>query len=281
MKQKLTVVLWAVLSTLGVAAKGDVPELKKAILMTYYGTLDDSARMASFDVMTQKVRQAFPGVEVREAYTSRATAAAMRRKSGKPHLRVHEAMMRLENDGYNSIIAVSGEILYGKTEQNIRHCLDTLRHRFFEIKTTTPLLYTADDCRKAMQVILDNVNVSDDEQVVFVAHGKNGAADDVFCLCDYILQHEGHSNCHVATVEGYPSLENIKQILRNSGTRKVVLAPLMMTGGGHAKRFVCTTWRKALEAEGYMVRTVQAGVLEYSGIQQIIIDKIRLADQQP
>ena len=268
----------AMLSTF--AAK-PVPELKQAILMTYYGTLDDSARVVSFDALTRRVREAFPDREVREAYTSRSTANAMRRRLGKPHLLLPAAMAQLEQDGYNSVIVVTTEMMEGKTLRLMEQRLDTMRSQFFEVKLTTPLLYTADDCRAVMERVIGAVGVQADEQAVFVAHGKNGAADDVFCLADYILQHEGHANCHIGTVEGYPSLEMIKQILRQQGTSKVVLAPLMVTCGGHSKRFVAGAWRQALEAEGYDVRVSLSGVLDYPEIQQLIIDKIRQTDLRP
>lgn len=260
---------------------GEVPELKKAILMLYYGTGDEEACAASYDATTQRVREAFPGVEVRECFTSRSTAQVMTRHRHKPHLSLREAMTLLEQEGYNSVIAVSGELIEDKIARLSAQRLEALRPLFFEVKETTPLLYTAGDCRKVMDILVAKAAPQSDEQVVFVSHGKNGAFDDVFCLADYILQNEGHANCHIGTVEGYPSIDTIKQILKASGTKKVVLMPLMITGGGHAKRFVATTWREALEAEGYSVRCVTAGVLEYPEIQQIMVDKIKQADEQP
>ena len=283
MRQRFFATIVAVMAVwcVATARDGDVPELKKAILMTYYGTLDDSARAVSFDALTARVRQTFPGVEVREAYTSRATASAMRQRSGRPHPLVVTALQQLEADGYNSIVVVSGELIEGKTARLLAQRVDTMRHHFFELKTTSPLLFSADDCRRVMQVVAREAHAAADEQVVLVCHGRNGVADAVFALCDYILQHEGYENCHVATIEGYPSMANIKEILSRSGSRRVVLVPLMMVGGGHAKRQVCTNWRQALESDGYSVRTVESGLLDHADIQQLIIDKIKEADQQP
>lgn len=283
MKLWLTAVLLAAMSVCGSAspADGQVPELRKAILMTYYGTLDDSARAVSSDALTDRVRRAFPGVEVREAFTSRATAAAMRRQTGRMHPLVTTALQQLEADGYNSVIVVSGELLQGKTTRIMEQQIDTMRYRFFEVKTTTPLLYTPDDCRKVMPLLVQAAQVDDGEQCVFVTRGKNGADDAVLCLADYVLQHEGYANCHVGTAEGYPSMQDVRQQLLQSGSKRVVLMPLMMVGGGHAKRTVGKAWRETLEAEGYSVRALTSGVLDVPAIQQIIIDKIKEADQQP
>ena len=82
-------------------------------------------------------------------------------------------------------------------------------------------------------------------------------------------------------MSGYPSLDNVKRILRQTGTRKVVLAPLIMLAAGHAVRDIYTTWREALEGEGYEVRLVKSGVREYTEIQQLVVDKIKAADAEP
>ena len=79
----------------------------------------------------------------------------------------------------------------------------------------------------------------------------------------------------MGTISGYPSLQNIKDILRKSGTRKVVLAPLIVAAAGHATKDIFVTWRKALEKEGYQVRLVRQGVLEYPAMRQLIINKIK------
>lgn len=262
-------------------AQESVGELKKAILMAYYGTLDTAARQASYDALTMRVKTAFPDREVREACTSRSLAGSLSEQDGQPHPLLQEAMEQLLADGYNSVIVVTTEMIEGKAARLMQQRLEQLRPRFFEIKQTTPLLYSADDCRRVLQVVVDSLQVQPDEQAVLVGHGKNGAYDDVFCLVDYILQHEGHANCHVGTVEGYPGLDNIKEILSQSGTARVVLAPLMVTGGGHAKRYVAKKWREALEQQGYTVRCSSRGVLEYEGIRQLIVEKIRQADQRP
>lgn len=275
MKQSLIAVLCMVMVVLGMQAADDVPELKRAILMVYYGTSDDSVRAVGIDAMTERVRRAFPGVEVREAWTSRAAVDALRCRKGIRRLRVAEALEQLRADGYNSVFVGCGELLEGKDARNVQRLVYDKRRLFFEIDMTTPLLYTAEDCRQALEVLVRHVAPEADEHLVLVGHGKDEAYNDVYCLCDYILQHEGHANCHVGTISGYPSIDNIKQILRQSGTRRVVLAPLIMIASGHATKDIFKTWREKLEAEGYSVRLVRHGVREYEEIQQMIIDKIK------
>lgn len=46
------------------------PNDKIAILMVHFGTTHDDTRALTIEAINKKVSQAFPGVEVREAYTS-------------------------------------------------------------------------------------------------------------------------------------------------------------------------------------------------------------------
>lgn len=267
-------VLCMAMAAVGMHAAGDVPELRRAVLMVYYGTSDDSVRAVSIDAMTEGVRRALPGVEVREAWTSRAAANALLRRRGVGRPLVRQALEQLEADGYNSIVVGCGELMEGKDVRNVERIVGDMQHLFFEIRLTTPLLYTADDCRRVLGVLVSHAAPGADEQLVFVGHGRDGAYDDVYCLCDYILQHEGHPNCHVGTIAGYPSLENVKQLLRQGGTNRVVLMPLIMIAAGHATKDIFKTWREELEAEGYGVRLVRHGVLDYEEIRQMIVEKI-------
>ena len=247
-------------------ATSPVEELRKAILVVYYGTSEDEPRASALDATTERVRKAFPQYEVRDAFTQKSAIAALKRRTGIVKPTVAEAMAQLRKDGYNSIIVGNCEMIEGNDTKTLEGKLDRMTDDFYMIKCTKPLLYTL---------------VQEDEQAVLIGHGRDGAANDVYCLVDYILQHEGHTNCHVGTISGYPSLENIKEILRQTGSRKVVLVPLIIANAGHATKDIYKTWRASLEEEGYEVRLVRKAVCDYPEAQQLIVDKIKETDEDP
>lgn len=257
-----------------------ISDLKRAILMTYYGTSEDSARVVAIDAMTEYARSAFPTIEVREAYTSKAAANALKRRKGIERLIFPKAMEQLLADGYNEVIVVCCEMIDGNEADYMKRHIERLRQQFFDIKMTTPLLYTLDDCRKVLDVMVSQVRAEADEQAVLIGHGRDGAANDVYCLADYILQHEGHENYHIGTISGYPSINELKTILRASGTKKVVLAPLIVAAAGHATKDIFKAWREEMEGEGYQVRLVYSGVLEYPAIREMIVGKIKQAVEE-
>ena len=274
MKRLVAILLMMVVVAAVVNAQA-VRESKRGILLTYYGTSEDSARMVSLDAMTESVRRAFPETPVYEAFTSKAAIHALKRRKGITKWLFSEALDSLYAAQYTDVIAVCCEMIEGQEARYMKRHIDLRLNKFFAIRQTSPLLYTYEDTREVMQLMTDIVKADDDEQVVLVGHGRDGAANDVYCLADYILQHEGHEQYHVGTISGYPSLQNIKDILRKSGTRKVVLAPLIVAAAGHATKDIFVTWRKALEKEGYQVRLVRQGVLEYPAMRQLIINKIK------
>ena len=251
------------------------------MLMVYYGTSEDSARVTALDATTERVRKAFPQYEVRDAFTQKSAIAALKRRTGIVKPTVSEAMMQLKAEGYNSIVVGNCEMLEGNDTKILEGKLARLVNDFYMIKCTKPLLYTVDDCRQVIDIVLSHADLQPDEQLVLVGHGRDGAANDVYCLVDYLLQHEGHPQCHVGTISGYPSLDNIKAILKQTGTRKVVLVPLIVANAGHATKDIYKTWRESLEQEGYEVRLVKQGVCDYPEIQQLIVDKVRATDEDP
>lgn len=56
------------------------PNDKIAILMVHFGTTHDDTRTLTIETINKKVSQTFPGVEVRESYTSRHDHAPSQRE---------------------------------------------------------------------------------------------------------------------------------------------------------------------------------------------------------
>ena len=70
------------------------PNDKVAILMVHFGTTHDDTRALTIEAINKKVSQTFPGVEVREAYTSRMIMRRLKEK-GMTKPNPTEAMNKL------------------------------------------------------------------------------------------------------------------------------------------------------------------------------------------
>ncbi|MEG2677710.1 MAG: sirohydrochlorin cobaltochelatase, partial [Oscillospiraceae bacterium] len=71
----------------------------------------------------------------------------------------------------------------------------------------------------------------------------------------------------VGTVDGYPTLEDVKNQIAAKGYSKAILAPLMLVAGDHAKNDMASdkpaSWRSQLTAMGVEVTPVIKGLGEY------------------
>lgn len=82
-------------------------------------------------------------------------------------------------------------------------------------------------------------NLPADCALILMGHGTSHYANDVYAALDYRFKDLGFSNIHLATVEGYPTLENVTRMVKEQEAKKVILAPFMIVAGDHAtKRYV-------------------------------------------
>ena len=81
---------------------GMQPGDKAALLMVHFGTTYDDTRTKTIDAINAKAKEAFPQMEMREAYTSRIVMRRLKARGiEKPN--PLEALLKLLGDGYTSL----------------------------------------------------------------------------------------------------------------------------------------------------------------------------------
>ena len=130
---------------------------------------------------------------------------------------------------------------------------DKVRFLFNDIQVNKPLLWSADDCQQLADILVSHIAAKKNEQVVLVGHGTPGPANAMYTMLDYALQDKGHSNYHVATIEGYPSLESVMKLLKQKKAKRVILS----------------------QKEGYQVTVLTEGLGEMQEVQEWIVEKGR------
>ena len=107
-----------------------------------------------------------------------------------------------------------------------------------------------------------------------VGHGTEGPATALYSQLDYMLRANGHSNYHVATIEGYPTQETALAQIKAMKGKKVTLVPLLFVAGDHANNDISVEWKEALEKEGLVVDVKLEGLGEVPEIQNLFIKKV-------
>ncbi len=251
--------------------KGD----KLAIMVVHFGSSHADAREKSLDTFTQEVRDAYPDIEVREAYSSRIVLKILRKRGIKKY-NPEEMLMKLYIDGYTHVVVQSTAIIYGAELASLRHDIFRMKRFFTEIRLGKPLLYSVEDAKKTVDILAQNR--SDKMIYIFGGHGTYHPITASYALVDYILKDKGHDNMFVATVEGYPEFPDVvKKIKKSKLGKKVHVLPFMFVAGEHAKNDLQEDWGTELKNQGFKVTTELKGLGEYPQIRKLLLEHLDFA----
>ena len=247
-----------------------------ALLMVHFGTTYDDTRTQTIDAINAKARQTFPGLTIAECYTSDIVRKRLAARGIEKESAV-DALLRLRAEGHRRVTVQPTFIIEGKQMADLRHDIERVRPFFDNITLGTPLLYSLDDAQSVCDILAARhaADPKKHEHVLFVGHGTEGPATAIYAQLDYMLCNSGHANCHVATIEGYPTMQTAIALLKGQKAKTVVLVPLLFTAGNHAADDISVEWKETLEQEGFKVRLEIEGLGEVKDIQQIYVNKIR------
>ena len=251
------------------------PGDKAALLMVHFGTSYADTRALTIDAINAKAREAFPDLEVREAYTSRIIIRKLGR-DGLKKVTPLEALFALRSEGYTHVVVQSTHLIDGVEMESLRHDVESMAPFFKEIRVGTPLLYSVDDAQRVADILAAR-HATDRKgaHVLLVGHGTYTPVTATYSQMDYMLKAAGHSRFHVATIEGYPTLSTALAQIQAAKGKSVTLVPLMFVAGDHARNDIAGEWREALEAEGLTATAVMEGLGQVPEIQDLYIDHIR------
>lgn len=253
------------------------PREKGAVLVVHFGTTYDDTRALTIDAINAKMRETFPGVEVREAWTSRIILRKLKSR-GVEKLNPTEALIKLHEEGYTHILVQSTNIIEGTEMKELRREVESLSLNFKDIRVGNPLLYAPEDYAivvKSVCAAMDGAHKGG--QKVLVGHGTPDPATASYAMFDYMLKSEGHADYHVGTVEGYPAFDDALRLLKSGKVKTVTLAPLMFVAGDHARNDIAGEWKEELEKKGYKVNLYLKGLGENPDVQDLFIAHARFA----
>lgn len=242
--------------------------------MVHFGSTFDETRAATIDVINRKAAKVFPDMEVREAFTSRIVMKRLRERGIRKDS-PRQALLRLAADGYEEVFVQSTNIIDGIEAAALREEVEYMAPFFKEIRVGRPLLYSIDDCLQVCKILADAYPASKKHSYVFVGHGTHTPANAIYSQMDFMMKAEGRADFQVCTVEGYPTLENVINALRQMKEKSVTLVPFMFVAGDHAHNDIATDMCGRLQQEGFKSDAIMAGLGQMPGIQQLFIEHIR------
>lgn len=245
---------------------------KATILMVHFGTTHADTRELTIDVLNKKVKQQFPEIELREAYTSRIVIKHLGNK-GIVKENPLEALKKLHLEGYTHILIQPSTIINGVEMESLNRNVTEIKNLFKDVRIGNPLLYDPHDYESVIEVLTKNTDK--ETAYILVGHGTYDATTAQYAMLDYMLKIKDHKNFFVGTIEGYPAYDDMLIQLKQSGLKKLVLIPFMFVAGEHAKNDIAGDWKDNLEKEGYAVNVKMEGLGQSSEIQDIYISHLK------
>lgn len=257
---------------------------KQAILVVSFGTSYADTRKKTIDVIREEIRTRFPDYPVYEAWTSGMIIRKVKERDGYQVDTVTEALERMLQDGVTDLIVQPTHMINGIENDIMKQDVMAKQDAFASITFGNPLLTNEDDSFSVIRALMDELEpISQDTALVLMGHGTSHYVNPVYAALDYQFKEQGFANVFVGTVEEYPGLETLKKILRERHFEKLVLAPLMIVAGDHAKNDMASeeedSWKSQFEQAGYQVRCILKGLGEYCGVRELFIKHIDQAIQ--
>ena len=242
--------------------------MKKAILVTSFGTSHKDTREKCLDSIQREVEEKYGNENVERAYTSGIIRRIIEKNEGIHIFDQKEGLKVLKDKGFEEIITMSLHILDGIEYSK-------LDDKFGKI--SKPLLADDEDFKK----IVENKEFNDlegNDAIVFMGHGTESEADYAYQKLQEEYLKAGKNNIFIATVEGKVTIKDVIEKMKGKGFKKILLKPFMIVAGDHAKNDMSSddedSWKTILKNEGYEVTSVLKGMGEYEFIREMFMDKL-------
>ena len=269
---------------------GVIKPAKKALLVVSFGTSVVETRQANIDVLENELQAAYPGWEMRRAFTSKTVRARIAAEEGITIDSAQEALERLYRDGFAEVVVQPTHIIPGEEYDRLIEAMAQFHQTgaFASFKLGRPILCQegtvpgqVDDFKIAVEALKTQLPVCDDAErtrVVLMGHGSGGhVADRCYDLLQDRLEAAGLP-VFTATVEGGRTFEAAVDWLEREQAERVVLMPFMLVAGDHALNDMAgpeeDSWQSQLTEAGYRVESVLRGLGENPVFRKIYLQHV-------
>lgn len=257
---------------------------KKGILMVAFGTTRPEARVA-LERIEKEARRAFPGIEVRWAFTSRFTRKKLLGEGER--IDSPEIMLaRMMDEGFTHVAVLPLQVIPGQEFHELAwnaSLFAQMTRGIAVIRVARPLLSSHLDLARVAEIMMRALPESrkSEEAVLFIGHGNaNHPADAIYAAMHCAFQ-ELDPRVYVGTLSGHPGPEQIVQRLTHRGVRKAFLLPLMTLAGHHARKDIggdhAGSWKSIMAANGIECEVICSGLMEVEGIRALWLEHLQAA----
>jgi sirohydrochlorin cobaltochelatase len=277
----IAVIASVILCTAAAAAQHGHKDSKKiGILLVAFGSSEASAQV-SFENIDKKTRAAFPDIPVYWAYTSSIIRKKLA-KQGKQLDSPEMALAKMMDEGFTHVAVQSLHTIAGAEYHDLSRTVEgfKLMGGFQRIILAYPLLGTQEDMQRAVDGILEIIppQRKAGEAVVLMGHGTHHPSNAFYAALMLQLQLKD-PDIFVGTVEGYPDVELIKDLILKKNIKKAYLMPFMSVAGDHAKNDMAgdedDSWKSIFTKAGIQCVPILKGTAEYDVFVDMWVDHLK------
>ncbi len=253
---------------------GKKRQKKIGILLVTFGSSKASAQV-SFDNIDKKIKTLYTNTEVRWAYTSHIIRKKLA-KQGK-HLDSPEvALAKMMDEKFTHVAVQSLHTMLGFEYEDLKNTIRAYKtmEGFEKIILGNPLMATQKDMTDIVDAIFQIIpkERKKDEAVVLMGHGSHHPANAFYAALMFQLQLKDPT-LFIGTVEGFPEIDLIQELLHKNNIKKAYLMPFMSVAGDHAKNDMAgdddDSWKSILTKAGIVCVPVLKGMAEFEPIVNI------------
>lgn len=284
---------------------------KPAIVLAAFGTTEVEALNAILSV-EKRVKAAFPDYDVHLAFTSNIIRSIWHERADDKEFRqansqVPESMYEIKNplttlaliqeDGSRDILVQSLHVTNGSEFDDQKNIVIQLAHIKAHQESKKPFPYLAigdsafgqgspaelEKAAKALAPLVSQAK-ADGATLVLMGHGNEHLEVKSYRNFGATMTKMYGQPIYVALVEGEPAFDEVRAELKKAKVRKVLLAPLMLVAGDHARNDMAgdeeDSWATMLKADGLEVAINLEGLGQNSAWADIYVDRLKALDDE-
>lgn len=253
------------------------------LLVVSFGTSFNDNRRLTVGAIESAIEDAFPDYSVRRGFTSQIIIDHVKRRDNVTIDNVGEALDRAVENGVKRLVIQPTHLMNGFEYNDVVNEVAEYSDAFEKIAVGEPLLSSDEDFTAVIEAITEDTKNYDDGEtaICFMGHGTEAESNKVYPKMQEMLADAGYKNYFIGTVEAAPTVEDVLELVKAGGYKKIVLQPLMIVAGDHANNDMAgddeESWKSLFESEGYEVTCELRGLGAMEPIQKLFVEHAQAA----
>ena len=254
---------------------------EKVLLVVSFGTSYNLSRFETIGGIEVALQAAYPDYQIRRAFTSQIIIDKLAARDSLRIDNIGEAMDRLVLDKVKEVVIQPTTVMNGHEYDDVIAAVMPYADKFDSLKIGKWLLADDEDYDAVVEAMVAETSEfrAEGTAIVFMGHGTTHESNSTYTKLQDLLFEKGYDDYLIGTVEGYPELDDVQELLEEMGVTKVVLRPLMIVAGDHANNDMAgdeeDSWKVILTEDGYEVETVLEGLGQVKGIQDVFVKHVQ------